>query len=79
MPALADDAAVAGAGVRKPAGKEPAVLRRYWTNVCQSCAIKPTCTTVMLPLREHRHFINDQFGPNPVGSVNPAVGKICLG
>ena len=21
------------------------VLRRYWTNVCQSCAIKPTCTT----------------------------------
>src|ERR1700729_3645445 len=20
------------------------VLRRYWTNVCQSCAIKPTCT-----------------------------------
>ena len=20
-------------------------LRRYWTNVCQSCAIKPTCTT----------------------------------
>ena len=21
------------------------VLRRYWTNACQSCAIKPTCTT----------------------------------
>ena len=21
------------------------VLRRYWTNACQSCAIKPGCTT----------------------------------
>src|ERR1700733_4258093 len=21
------------------------VLRRYWTNACQNCAIKPTCTT----------------------------------
>ena len=28
MPALADDAAVTGAGVRKPAGKEPAGGRR---------------------------------------------------
>jgi hypothetical protein len=33
---------------------------------------------VMLPLREQRHFINDQFAPNPVGSVNHAVGKIRL-
>ena len=36
MPALADDAAVTGAGVRKPAGKEPAggravaVQRSLW-------------------------------------------------
>ncbi len=36
------------------------VLRRYWTNVCQSCAIKPTCTTGKerrITRWEHEHIL----------------------
>jgi len=36
------------------------VLRRYWTNVCQSCAIKPTCTTGRerrITRWEHEHIL----------------------
>ena len=35
-------------------------LRRYWTNVCQSCAIKPTCTTGKdrrITRWEHEHIL----------------------
>jgi hypothetical protein len=35
-------------------------LRRYWTNVCQSCAIKPTCTTGnerRITRWEHEHIL----------------------
>ena len=35
-------------------------LRRYWTNVCQSCAIKPTCTTGKerrITRWEHEHML----------------------
>ena len=36
------------------------MLRRYWTNVCQSCAIKPTCTTGKerrITRWEHEHIL----------------------
>ena len=36
------------------------VLCRYWTNVCQSCAIKPTCTTGKerrITRWEHEHIL----------------------
>ena len=36
------------------------VLRRYWTHVCQSCAIKPTCTTGKerrITRWEHEHIL----------------------
>jgi transposase len=36
------------------------VLRRYWTNACQSCAIKPTCTTGKerrITRWEHEHIL----------------------
>jgi hypothetical protein len=36
------------------------VLRRYWTNVCQSCAIKPICTTGKerrITRWEHEHIL----------------------
>ena len=36
------------------------VLRRYWTNVCQSCSIKPTCTTGKerrITRWEHEHIL----------------------
>jgi Transposase DDE domain len=36
------------------------VLRRYWTNACQSCAIKPTCTTGKerrVSRWEHEHIL----------------------
>jgi len=36
------------------------VLRRYWTSVCQSCAIKPTCTTGKerrITRWEHEHIL----------------------
>ena len=36
------------------------VLRRYWTTVCQSCAIKPTCTTGKerrITRWEHEHVL----------------------
>ena len=36
------------------------VLRRYWTNVCQSCAIKPACTTGKerrITRWEHEHIL----------------------
>ena len=36
------------------------VLRRYWTNVCRSCAIKPTCTTGKerrITRWEHEHIL----------------------
>ena len=36
------------------------VLRRYWNNVCQSCAIKPTCTTGKerrITRWEHEHIL----------------------
>ena len=36
------------------------VLRRYWTNVCQNCAIKPTCTTGKerrITRWEHEHIL----------------------
>jgi transposase len=36
------------------------VLRRYWTNACQSCAIKPTCTTAKerrITRWEHEHIL----------------------
>ena len=36
------------------------VLRRYWTNVCQRCAIKPTCTTGKerrITRWEHEHIL----------------------
>ena len=35
-------------------------LRRYWTNACQSCAIKPTCTTGKerrISRWEHEHIL----------------------
>jgi hypothetical protein len=36
------------------------VLRRYWTNACQNCAIKPTCTTGKerrISRWEHEHIL----------------------
>ena len=36
------------------------VLRRYWTNACQNCAIKPTCTTGKerrVSRWEHEHIL----------------------
>ncbi len=36
------------------------VLRRYWTDACQSCAIKPTCTTGKerrITRWEHEHIL----------------------
>src|SRR5260370_42173359 len=38
------------------------VLRRYWTNACQRCAIKHSCTTgkerlIMIYRWEHEHIL----------------------
>jgi transposase len=40
--------------------KNGLALRRSWTNACQSCAIKPTCTTAKerrITRWEHEHIL----------------------
>ena len=42
------------------------VLRRYWTNACQNCAIKPTCTTGKerrVSRWEHEHIRRSRATP----------------
>ena len=62
------------------------VLRRYWTNVCQSCAIKPTCTTGKerrITRWEHEHILEavqrrlDEH-PEKMQPVAPRDGRTSL-
>jgi hypothetical protein len=46
------------------------VLRRYWTNACQSCAIKHSCTTGKerrITRWEHEHILSPLGCPRSEG------------
>ena len=56
-------------------------LRRYWTNVCQSCAIKPTCTTGKerrITRWEYEHILEAiqrrEMVEHPFGTIKARMG-----
>ena len=70
------------------ATEENSLVRRYWTNVCRSCAIKPTCTTGKerrITRWEHEHILEAVQHPekmrqrretveHPFGTIKARMG-----
>ena len=52
------------------------VLRRYWTNACQSCAIKQRCTTGKerrITRWEHEHVLEGGYRSASTGTRRPCA------
>ena len=52
------------------------VLRRYWTNVCQSCAIRPTCTTGKETSTDHPMGTSSTFS-KPFSAGSTSIQRRC--